>query len=120
MTPGKQQKSDYIKWLNRLKSKIQNAQIKAALSANAELISLYWEIGKDIFEKQETNGWGNAIVENLSKDLKSEFPNLKGFSRRNLFYMKRFYLFYKNDFEKVQQLVAQIPFGYNILIIIKY
>ena len=110
---------DYIEWLNNIKSKIRITQIKAALSANSELIRLYWGIGKDIFEKQEIQGWGNSIVENLSKDLKSEFPNTKGFSRRNLFYMKKFYDFYKNDFEKVQRLVAQIPWGHNILIISK-
>ncbi len=113
------QHKDYIKWIDNIKSKIRTAQIKAALSANSELIRLYWDIGKDIFEKQEIQGWGNSIVENLSKDLKSEFPNSKGFSRRNLFYMKKFYDFYKNDFEKVQQLVAQIPWGHNILIISK-
>ena len=113
------QHKDYIEWIDNIKSKIRTAQIKAALSANSELIKLYWDIGKDIFEKQEIQGWGNSIVENLSKDLKSEFPNTKGFSRRNLFYMKKFYNFYKNDFEKVQQLVAQIPWGHNILIISK-
>jgi len=113
------QHKDYIEWIDNIKSKIRTAQIKAALSANSELIKLYWDIGKDIFEKQEIQGWGNFIVENLSKDLKSEFPETKGFSRRNLFYMKKFYNFYKNDFEKVQQLVAQIPWGHNILIISK-
>ena len=113
------QHKNYIEWIDNIKSKIRTAQIKATLSANSELIKLYWDIGKDIFEKQEIQGWGNSIVENLSKDLKSEFPNTKGFSRRNLFYMKKFYNFYKNDFEKVQQLVAQIPWGHNILIISK-
>ena len=113
------QHNDYIEWINDIKSKIRTAQIKAALSANSELIRLYWDIGKDIFEKQELKGWGNSIVDSLSKDLKSEFPNMKGFSRRNLFYMKKFYNFYKNDFEKVQQFVAQIPWGHNILIMSK-
>ena len=113
------QHNDYLEWLNNLKSKIRTTQIKAALSANSELIKLYWDIGKDIFEKQEVKGWGNSIVESLSKDLKAEFPDMKGFSRRNLFYMKKFYNFYKSDFEKVQRLVAQIPWGHNILIISK-
>ena len=115
----KGQDKEYLKWLDNLKSRIRTTQIKAALSANAELIKLYWDIGKDIFEKQEIKGWGNFIVENLSKDLKSEFPNMKGFSRRNLFYMKKFYNFYKSNFKKVQQLVARIPWGHNILIISK-
>lgn len=64
-------------------------------------------------------GWGNSIVDNLERDLNAEFPELKGFSRRNLFYMKGFFAFYKADFEKVQQLVAQIPWGHNILIYTK-
>ncbi len=110
---------EYIEWLHSLKDKIGKAQIKAAISVNAELIKLYWELGKELSEKQEQQGWGNSIVENLSKDLKNEFPNMKGFSRRNLFYMKSFYAFYKPDFEKVQQLVAQIPWGHNIKIISK-
>ncbi len=113
------QHADYLKWVDTIKSKIRTTQIKAALAANSELIKLYWDLGKDIFEKQEIKGWGNSVVDNLSKDLKSEFPNIKGFSRRNLFYMKKFYSFYKGDFEKVQQLVAQIPWGHNILIISK-
>ncbi len=110
---------EYFEWLNRLKSRIRTAQIKAALSANSELILLYWDIGKDIFYKQKYQSWGDSIVKNLSKDLKTEFSNMKGFSRRNLFYMKKFYKFYKSDFKKVQQLVAQIPWGHNILIISK-
>ncbi len=113
------QHADYLKWVDTIKLKIRTTQIKAALAANSELIKLYWDLGKDIFEKQEIKGWGNSVVDNLSKDLKSEFPNIKGFSRRNLFYMKKFYSFYKGDFEKVQQLVAQIPWGHNILIISK-
>ncbi len=113
------QNKEYLYWLNNLKSRIKRGQIQAALSANSELIKLYWDIGKDIFDKQEYQNWGNSIVENLSKDLKAEFPNMKGFSRRNLFYMKKFYEFYKSDFEKVQRLVAQIPWGHNILIVSK-
>lgn len=111
--------SRYISWLDSLKQRIKKSQIRAALSANKELIELYWDIGKELYEKQETQGWGNAVVDKLEKDLSVEFPDMKGFSRRNLFYMKRFYTFYKSDFEKVQQLVAQIPWGHNILIMSK-
>lgn len=107
---------EYSEWLVKLKQRIKSTQIKAALSVNREIILLYWEIGKELFEKQENQGWGNSVVDNLEKDLAAEFPNLKGFSRRNLFYMKSFYSFFKSDFEKVQQLVAQIPWGHNILI----
>ncbi len=100
---------NYVEWLNSIKKKVQTAQIKAVLSANSELIRLYWCIGKEIFDKQEIESWGKSVVENLSRDLKLEFPNIKGFSRRNLFYMKKFYDFYKVDYKIVQQLVAQIP-----------
>ena len=110
---------DYLEWLYKLKSRIRTTQIKAAFSANSELIKLYWDIGKDIFQKQEIKVWGNSIVENLSKDLKSEFPNMKGFPRMNLLYMKKFYNYYMSDFIKVQQRVAQILWGHNILIISK-
>lgn len=119
MTVKKRYDSEYIEWLGGLKQRIKGTQIKAALSANKEIIELYWEIGKELYEKQENQGWGNSIVDNLEKDLISEFPDLKGFSRRNLFYMKGFYSFYKSDFLKVQQLVAQIPWGHNILIVSK-
>ncbi|MFV0593088.1 MAG: YhcG family protein [Draconibacterium sp.] len=119
MTPKEKYGSEYTDWLVKLKGRIKQTQLKAALSANRELIFLYWEIGKELHEKQETEGWGNSVVDKLEKDLAAEFPDLKGFSRRNLFYMKGFYLFYHNKFEKVQQLVAQIPWGHNILIFSK-
>ena len=119
MTVKKRYDSEYIEWLRGLKNRIKSTQIKAALSANREIIELYWEIGKELYEKQENQGWGNSIIDNLERDLISEFPDLKGFSRRNLFYMKGFYSFYKSDFKKVQQLVAQIPWGHNILIVSK-
>jgi predicted nuclease of restriction endonuclease-like (RecB) superfamily len=119
MAIKKRYDSEYFEWLEKLKKRIKSSQIKAALSANKEIIELYWEIGKELYEKQENQGWGNSVVENLEKDLLAEFPDMKGFSRRNLFYMKGFYSFYKADFEKVQQLVAQIPWGHNILIVSK-
>jgi len=117
--PLEKQNKEYVEWLNNLKNKISKVQIKAAIAVNSELIELYWEIGKELFEKHEIKGWGNSIVENLSKDLRKEFPEIKGFSRRNLFYMKSFYIFYKSALGKVQQLVAQIPWGHNIKIISK-
>ncbi|MBN2744978.1 MAG: DUF1016 family protein [Marinilabiliaceae bacterium] len=117
MNIDKRYHSEYVEWLTGLKNRIKSTQIKAALSANKEIIELYWEIGRELFEKQDNQGWGNSVVDNLEKDLVSEFPDMKGFSRRNLFYMKGFYTFYKSDFEKVQQLVAQIPWGHNILIV---
>lgn len=110
---------EYTDWLKEVKTKIKSAQIKAALSANSEMIALYWDIGKSITEKQEYNHWGSSVVERLSKDLKREFPEMSGFSRTNLFAMRQFYLFYKNSSELVQQLVGLIPWGHTYLIISK-
>lgn len=111
--------NNYIEWLISLKAKIHQSQMKALLTANSAMIMLYWEIGKEIFEKLENEGWGKHIVDNLEKDLKAEFPGMKGFSRRNLFYMKQFYSFYHSDIKNVQQLVAQLPWGHNIHIVSK-
>lgn len=72
-----------------------------------------------IVEKQETAGWGNSVVEQLSNDIVSEFPGINGFSRSNLFYMRQFFKFYKDESEFVQQVVGQIPWGHNILIFSK-
>jgi len=110
-------KIEYIEWLNSIKVQIHQAQIKAALSVNSELINLYWEIGKSIVEKQEIKNWGNSVVEKLSNDLKNQLENVNGFSRTNLFAMRQFYQFYKSHSEKVPQLVGQIPWGHNRLIL---
>ena len=82
----------YKTWLTDLKGKIRSAQIKAAVSVNTELITLYWDMGKMITEKQ--TAWGTGFLEQLSKDLKTEFPDMEGFSRTNLFSMRQFYIFY--------------------------
>lgn len=118
----KHKASEYFDWISDLKSKIQSAQIKAALSVNKELLRLYWEIGKSISYKIEQSNWGTSVVEELSKDLKNEFPDQKGFSRTNLFSMKKWFEFYNSNFGddvKVQQLVGQIPWGHNVVIISK-
>jgi len=80
----------YDTLLNGLKERIRQAQVKAGLAVNQELISLYWEIGTDILTQESQQGWGAKVVENLAKDLKSAFPEMKGFSARNLRYMKVF------------------------------
>jgi predicted nuclease of restriction endonuclease-like (RecB) superfamily len=110
---------EYRDWLNQIKSKIHSVQIKAALEVNKSLLSLYWTLGKMIVDKQTESGWGNAVVERLSIDLKKGFPEMKGFSRANLFSIRKWYLFYSVQDKKVQQLVGQIPWGHNILIINK-
>lgn len=107
---------DYRLWLETIKTTIRSAQIKAALAVNVNLIRLYWELGRMIVKKQEESSWGDAVVDRLSIDLKIEFPGLSGFSRLNLFQMRRFYLFYRDAGEFVLQLVKQIPWSHNILI----
>lgn len=112
--------SDYTSWIAELKDKIQSAQLRAALSVNRELLLLYWKLGKSISNKLKNSNWGASIVDELSNDLKKEFPAQKGFSRTNLFSMKKWFEFYDIEFEgntKVQQLVGQIPWGHNVLII---
>jgi len=109
---------NYIQLLKDIKEKVKNAQIKAAVKVNQELVLLYWEIGHDLVERQEKEGWGAKIIEKLSKDLKASFPNMKGFSTRNLKYMVKFAKNYP-DKEIVQQLVAQIPWGHNIALMEK-
>ena len=117
-----QNSSEYKKWIEELKSEIQKSQIKAAISVNQTLLDLYWRIGKSISEKINQGNWGTSVVENASKDLRNHFPNQQGFSRSNLFSMRKWYEFYVKsglEIEKVQQLVGQIPWGHNVLIITK-
>ena len=102
---------DYITFLNDIKKDIQTSRVKAALSINKELILLYWRIGKGILDRQQQQGWGSKIIEQLSLDLKHDFPQMKGLGIRNLKYMQRFSA-EMLDFEIVQQLVAQIPWGH--------
>jgi predicted nuclease of restriction endonuclease-like (RecB) superfamily len=94
------------------------AQIKAAIKVNYELLNLYWELGKEISEKQKKTNWGESLIDQLSKDLSKAFPGVKGFSRANLFFIRKWFLFYQNA-EKVSQLVRQIPWGHNREIIVK-
>jgi len=115
--------AEYTKFITSLKTKIRSSQIKAIVAVNRELIKLYWEIGKDIAEKQKQEGWGSKVLEKVAKDLQNEFPGIEGFSRRNMFIMRAFYQAYG----KVQQAVAQldnlpiffIPWGHNALILEK-
>ena len=88
------EKKEYIKFLNDLKNKIRHAQHQAYRVVNKKLISLYWDIGKSIADKQEKLGWGQKIIQQLAGDLQKEFPKNSGFSERNLKYMKKFYIEY--------------------------
>lgn len=98
---------EYKNWLLIIKDKISAAQIKASIAINENLILLYWDIGKEIVEKQNNKSWGSKVVEQMAKDLKNEMPKVNGFSRTNLFYMRQFYLFYKVS-EIVQPLGGQL------------
>jgi predicted nuclease of restriction endonuclease-like (RecB) superfamily len=89
--------AEYHNWLHNLKLQIKTGQIKAALSVNSQMIMLYWDLGKQITEKQENAQWGSGFIEQLSKDLREEFPEMTGFSAKNLRYMRVFYNFYSQD-----------------------
>ena len=111
--------SDYPEFLRDLKAKIQARQTRAILAVSRELIGLYWEIGQQIVNRQETAGWGDAVITQLERDLKREMPDLDGFSRRNLYRMRSLYLSYREQGENVPQLVAQIPWGHNTVLLEK-
>ena len=101
--------SEYRDWLRDLKKQIRTGQIKAALSVNSQMIMLYWDLGRQISEKQEKARWGSGFIEQLSKDLREEFSEMKGFSADNLKYMRIFYKFYSRISEQpVRQLETQI------------
>ena len=106
----------YSKLLGDLKQRIQAAQLRASLAVNQELVFLYWQIGRDILARQERESWGAKIIDRLAGDLKAAFPEMKGFSPRNLKYMRAFAEAWPDE-AIVQQLVAQIPWGHNVRIL---
>ena len=85
---------EYKTWLQELKLQIKRTQIKASISVNNQLIILYWDLGRQIVEKQGSAKWGSGLLEQLSKDLVIEFPDMSGFTVRNLQYCKTFFTFY--------------------------
>lgn len=109
---------NYTAFLRSLKERIQQAQIRAVLAVNQELTLLYWQIGKEILTRQQQEGWGARIIDQLAKDLKREFPDIKGFSSRNLKYMRAFAEAYPDE-QIVQQLAAQIPWFHNCVLLDK-
>jgi len=106
----------YEDFLQDLKQRIRHAQIRAGLAVNRELVLLYWRIGRDILERQERSGWGAKVIERLAADLHREFPEMKGFSRTNLLYMRAFAEAWPEE-QFVQQVVGQIPWGHNVRIL---
>jgi predicted nuclease of restriction endonuclease-like (RecB) superfamily len=121
----------YGDFLKDLKERIRGAQVKAALAVNRELLELYWHIGRGIVERQQTEGWGNAVIDRLAKDLQAAFPGMAGFSRANVYRLRAFYLAYAGTGEIVSQPARQIdlalppepmaslPWFHNVLIIEK-
>jgi predicted nuclease of restriction endonuclease-like (RecB) superfamily len=107
---------DYPGLLAEVKSRIQSAQHAALRAVNKELVGLYWDIGRLIVTRQQSARHGAAIAERLADDLREAFPEVGGFSRRNVFYMREFFLLYRED-AKVQPLVAQVGWAHNLLIL---
>ncbi|KAA0890117.1 YhcG family protein [Pusillimonas sp. ANT_WB101] len=108
----------YADWLVDLKGRIHTAQQRAALAANRELVGLYWQIGRDILERQAEQGWGAKVIERLSHDLRTAFPEMKGFSPRNLKYMRAFAEAWPDE-SFVQEVLAQLPWYHQLALLDK-
>lgn len=109
---------DYTDWLHDVKERIRTARIKASLAANSELIKFYWEFGKMMNVVSNTATWGNNWIGQLSKDLKNDFPDMEGFSKTNLYNIKRFYQFYSDDVF-FHQAGGKIPWRHHVEIFTK-
>jgi predicted nuclease of restriction endonuclease-like (RecB) superfamily len=109
----------YDLFLRDLKTRISQTQVRAALAVSRELVALYWQLGKDITEAQTQHAWGDKVLERIATDLKTAFPGVEGFSRRNLYRMRAFYTAYRELDEFVPQPVAQIPWGHNAVLLEK-
>ena len=99
---------DYAEWIAELKHRYRSAQVKASVRVNAEKLLFNWELGRDLVQKKAEERWGAGVVEQVSLDLQREFPNADGFSTRNIWYMKQWYLFYFQEDTKLQRPVAEI------------
>lgn len=113
---------EYKKFIREIKSKIKTAQLKAAVKVNYELLDLYWHLGKEIVELQKEYRWGDSFLKELSKDLKKEFPDMKGFSHQNLKHIRYWFKFYNEyliglqavtQLEKIENAIKSIPWGHN-------
>ena len=112
VAPNLSEMSDnYLQFIEEIKNEISKQKISIVLNANSSMICLYWNIGKAILEKQENEGWGAKVIDRMAKDLKDAFPDMSGFSPRNIKYMRKFAECW-TDFEFVQQVVAQLPIHY--------
>ena len=109
---------DYAHLLAEVKERVRTAQYAALKAVNTELVQLYWDIGRMIAERQEKAGWGRSVVENLSADLRREFPGVSGFSVQNLWYMRQFFTEYHAQ-KRLQPLVGEIAWAHNLVIMSK-
>jgi predicted nuclease of restriction endonuclease-like (RecB) superfamily len=109
---------DYVTWLTELKIRIHNAQQRATLAVNRELVLLYWQIGRDILDRQGREGWGTKVIERLAQDLRNAFPDMKGFSPRNLKYMRAFAEAWPDE-AIVQGVLAQLPWYHHLALLDK-
>ena len=125
-----QTSAEYKTWIIQLKTRLRSMQMKAAVSVNAALLEFYWELGADVVDKQKNSTWGDGFLKQLSADLMAEFPEMKGFSYRNIRYIRQWHLFYHQDHANCQQAVVtleqkpvlqitQIPWGHNLVIVSK-
>lgn len=108
----------YLSFIDNLKNEIEKQRLSVVLSANASMICLYWNIGKTILNKQAEEGWGSKVIDRISKDINDAFPDMSGFSPRNIKYMRKFAEVW-NDYEIMQRTAAQIPWRSNILLLDK-
>ena len=110
--------ADYATWLAALKQRVQSAQQRAALAINRELVLLYWQIGHDILERKQTQGWGAKVIDRLALDLTAAFPEMKGFSPRSLKYMRAFAQA-RPEPAFVQEVLAQLPWYHQLTLLDK-
>lgn len=110
--------TDYMKLLDGIKARVRSARLRAAVAVNSELVLLYWHIGRDILKRQMEQGWGAKVVDRLSMDLKREFPNIRGFSPRNLKYMRSFAEQWPVE-AIVQTVSAQLSWSHNTVLLDK-
>ncbi len=108
----------YTDWLGEIKAQIHDAQQRATQALNLELVRLYWKIGNSILVRQEQQGWGAKVVDQLANDLRVNFPGMRGFSLRNLKYMRAFAQGWP-DSEMVQQLLHKLPSGHHLVLLAK-
>ena len=107
--------TDYADWIAEVKHRYRSAQVKAAVRVNAEKLLFNWQLGRDLVQKKAEERWGAGVVEQISLDLRKEFPQDDGFSTSNLWYMKKWYLFYTNDtdLQILQRAVGELQLSIN-------